>query len=54
MSKIYFLSRCFKSIKSNIDKYDLIFKFRFDSLFVHPLKLYNLEKIKQSIYFKFW
>ena len=46
MPQIYALSKCFKLISEDLDNYDLIFKFRFDFIYVHPLKVYNLERIK--------
>ncbi len=48
LPQIFTLQKCFELINTEIDSYDLIFKCRFDSLFVHPLRLYNLEKIKIS------
>ena len=29
-------------------KYDLIFRCRFDSLYIHPLKIYDLEKMRKK------
>lgn len=48
LPQIYSLSKCFKLLNNNLNKYDLIFKCRFDSLFVHPLNLYDLSSIKTS------
>lgn len=48
MPQIYCLSNCFNLISGDIGKYDLIFKCRFDTLFLHPLSLYNLESILMS------
>lgn len=45
--QVYCLSKCFDLVK-NINDFDLIFKCRFDSLYVHPLDLYNLKKIKEK------
>lgn len=48
MPQIYALSKCFKLVSENLNNFDLIFKCRFDSMYVHPLKVYNLERIKYS------
>ena len=48
IAQIYAISKCFELIKNKLINYDLVFKCRFDSLFIHPLKLYNLKKIKNS------
>ncbi len=48
MPQIYMLSQCFGLIKGCLDDYDLIFKCRFDSLFIHPLNLYDLREIKNK------
>lgn len=47
MPQIYTLSKCFNLIDT-LDEYELIFKCRFDSLFVHPLKLYDLKEISKN------
>jgi len=43
LPQIYTLSKCYKLLQKNISEYDLIFRCRFDSLYVHPLRLYDLE-----------
>ena len=48
MPQIYALSKCFKLVSENLNNFDLIFKCRFDSIYIHPLKVYNLEKIKNT------
>ena len=48
LPQIYSLQECFNLLGENIYKYDLIFRCRFDSLFIHPLKLYNLQKISKE------
>ena len=48
IAQIYTISKCFELIKNKLNNYDLVFKCRFDSLFIHPLNLYNLKKIKNS------
>ena len=48
LPQIYSLSECFNSMGEKIYKYDLIFRCRFDSLFIHPLKLYDLKKISEE------
>ncbi|MBO6989148.1 MAG: hypothetical protein JJ831_08145 [Prochlorococcus marinus XMU1422] len=45
--QIYTIAKSFNLI-NNLDDYDLIFRCRLDSLYVHPLKLYDLEEIKRS------
>lgn len=48
MAQIYTISNCFNLIAHDLDKYDLIFKCRYDSIYVHPLNIYNLESIESS------
>ena len=48
MPQIYILSKCFGLIEEDLDNYDLIFKCRIGSLFIHPLNLYDLNEIKES------
>tara|TARA_B100000212_G_scaffold341199_1_gene323719 strand:+ start:550 stop:1479 length:930 start_codon:yes stop_codon:yes gene_type:complete len=48
LPQIYSLSECFNLIGEKIFEYDLIFRCRFDSLFIHPLKLYDLRKIYEE------
>ena len=48
MPQIFALSKCFQLLNEDLNNYDLVFKCRFDSLFIHPLKFYNLESIKKS------
>ena len=47
-AQIYSISKCFNLISNDLNKYDLIFKCRFDTLFVHPLNLYDLKEFKNS------
>ena len=37
LPQIYTLSKCYKLIEPQIEKYDLIFRCRFDSIYIHPL-----------------
>ena len=46
--QIYMFSKCFDLISENLEQYDLIFKCRFDTLFLHPLNLYDLDNIKKE------
>ena len=46
LPQIYSISKCFNLIGNDIYKYDLIFRCRFDSLYIHPLKIYDLEKMR--------
>ena len=48
LPQIYSLSKCFNLMGDKIYKYDLIFRCRFDSLFIHPLNLYDLKKIHEE------
>ena len=48
LPQIYTMSKSFQLISEDIDSYDLIFRCRFDSLFLHPLYLYDLTKLKKS------
>ena len=48
LPQIYTLSKCYKLLGSMIYDYDLIFRCRFDSLYIHPLKLYPLKEFLNS------
>ena len=48
LPQIYTLSKCYKLLDNNKDKYDLIFRCRFDSIYLHPLKIYPLRKFLNS------
>ena len=48
LPQIYTLSKCYKLLASQEEEYDLIFRCRFDSIYVHPLKLYPLKKFLNS------
>ena len=48
LPQIYTLSKCYKLLENNKDKYDLIFRCRFDSIYLHPLKIYPLRKFLNS------
>ena len=48
LPQIYTLSKCFKLLENNLNKYDLIFRCRFDSIYLHPLKLYPLRNFLNS------
>ena len=48
LPQIYAISESFKLMSEDIDLYDLIFRCRFDSLFLHPLELYDLTGLKKS------
>ncbi len=43
--QIYTLYKCYKLLENKIENYDLIFRCRFDSVFIHPLKFYSLNTI---------
>ena len=48
LPQIYTLSKCYKLLDNHGDNYDLIFRCRFDSIFLHPLKIYPLRKLLNS------
>ena len=48
LPQIYTLSKCYKLLKNDENEYDLIFRCRFDSIYLHPLKLYPLRKFVNS------
>ena len=48
LPQIYTLSKCYKLLKNDEDEYDLIFRCRFDSIYIHPLKLYPLRNFLNS------
>ena len=48
LPQIYTLSKCYKLLGNRINDYDLIFRCRFDSIYIHPLKLYPLRSFLNS------
>jgi len=48
LPQIYTLSKCYKLLDNDENKYDLIFRCRFDSIYLHPLKIYPLKKFLNS------
>ena len=48
LPQIYTLSKCYKLIGDDVNNYDLIFRCRFDSIYLHPLKLYPLRNFVNS------
>ena len=48
LPQIYTLSKCYELFRPFKNEYDLIFRCRFDSLFIHPLEAYPLLKIYNS------
>ena len=48
LPQIYTLSKCYKLLDNDENEYDLIFRCRFDSIFLHPLKIYPLRKFLNS------
>ncbi len=48
LPQLYAISKSFKLIEENLFDYDLIFRCRYDSLFIHPLILHDLRTIKNS------
>ena len=45
LPQIYTLSKCYKLFLPHKEKFDMVFRCRFDSLFIHPLNIYPLEEI---------
>ena len=48
LPQIYTLSKCYGLFLPNKEEYDLIFRCRFDSIYVHPLNLYPLKEYAES------
>ena len=48
LPQIYTLSKCYKLIATDENEYDLIFRCRFDSIYLHPLNLYPLKTFLNS------
>ena len=46
LPQIYTIYKCYQLLLPFLDDYDLIFRCRYDSLFIHPLQIYNLNQIK--------
>jgi hypothetical protein len=50
LPQIYTLSKCYKLFLPKEKEYDLIFRCRFDSIYIHPLNLYPLNEYANSSY----
>mgnify|MGYP001460755908 CR=1 FL=1 len=48
LPQIYTLSKCYKFLENYENEYDLVFRCRFDSIYLHPLKIYPLRKFLDS------
>ncbi len=48
LPQIYTLSKCYELLKTDLYEYDLIFRCRFDSIYIHPLELYPLKNFLNS------
>ena len=48
LPQIYTLFKCYKLLATCQNEYDLIFRCRFDSLYLHPLNLYPLKDFVNS------
>ena len=48
LTQIYTLSKCYKLLCNEKTEYDLIFRCRFDSLYIHPLAIYPLKNFLNS------
>ena len=48
LPQIYTLSKCYQLLATDENEYDLIFRCRFDSIYLHPLNLYPLKTFLNS------
>ena len=48
LPQIYTLSKCYELLDKAENEYDLIFRCRFDSIYLHPLKIYPLRSFLNS------
>lgn len=48
LPQIYTVHKCFKLLENSINSFDLIFRCRYDSLFLHPFEIYPLEEMSKS------
>ncbi len=48
LPQIYTLHKCYKLLDNKKDEYDLIFRCRFDSIYIHPLNIYPLKNFLNS------
>ncbi|MBO8228657.1 hypothetical protein HA150_07055 [Prochlorococcus marinus XMU1414] len=48
LPQIYTLNKSFELLEKSKLKFDLVFRCRFDSIFIHPIKLFPLKKIISS------
>ena len=48
LPQIYTLSKCYKLLANDENEYDLIFRCRFDSIYLHPLNIYPLKNLLNS------
>ena len=48
LPQIYSLAKCYQLFSENKNNYDLIFRCRFDSVFLHPLNLYPLDYLAKQ------
>lgn len=46
--QLYTIYKCFKLMQNSTNTFDLIFRCRYDSLFLHPLNIYPLKKIYEN------
>ena len=45
LPQIYMMYKSFQLLEKSIYKFDLVFRCRFDSIFIHPIKLFPLKEI---------
>lgn len=48
LPQLYKISRSYRLFEAEKENYDLVFRCRFDSVFLHPLKLFPLNKFGES------
>ena len=46
--QLYTIHKCFKLMQDSKSSFDLVFRCRYDSLFLHPLKIYPLKKLYEN------
>ncbi len=50
LPQIYNMQKCYKLLEEKNEYFDLVFRCRFDSIFIHPLTLFPLQNIVSSDY----
>ena len=50
LPQIYAIHRSYKLLQPFLNEYDFIFRCRYDSIFIHPISFYEIEKYKDKNY----